>query len=302
MAPTVLLFSCLSIASGQEWPREPIPAPRIRDELKAHESGLAVWWTGHNGWLIKSDGLLIGTDLVTEDEARLYRSPITAEELAPLLDVSFITHRHGDHFNRKTSRILAEKGRCTFVMPANCVEDARRLGIPEGRITVASPRRPFELKGMKVSPLRAIHGNPKSAVYFDANLEDCGYLIEIGGRTFLQPGDSVLLEDHLFLKHVDVLFFSPTEHNMRVDPSVILINELDPEYILPQHRDTYRVTPENRFWTSGYPHEVKLRLSKPLQARYHILKQGQKLAVERRPADGRQPENRDQDGSRGSRR
>src|SRR5262249_38135350 len=227
---TVVLVSLrLPTASGQEWPKEPIPAPKIRDAIRAHGSGLAVWWTGHNGWLIKSDGLLVGTDLATDDEARLYQSPITAEELAPLLDVAFITHGHGDHFHRKPARVLAEKGRCVFVMPANCVAEARRLGIPEGRITVATPRRPFEVKGVRVSPLRAIHGNPKSAVYYDANLEDCGYLIELGGRTFLQPGDSVLLEDHLFLKHVDVLFFSPTEHNMHIDPSVILINELDPE-------------------------------------------------------------------------
>ena len=41
------------------------------------------------------------------------------------------------------------------------------------------------------------------------------------------------------------------------------------------------MTPENRFWTSGYPHEVKLRLSKPLQERFHILKQGQKLPIAR---------------------
>jgi L-ascorbate metabolism protein UlaG (beta-lactamase superfamily) len=283
---TVLLLSDSVSALGQEWPKEPIPAPRIRDQVEAHRSGLAVWWTGHNGWLIKSDGLLIGTDLAIEDEARLYQSPISAVELAPLLDIAFITHRHGDHFNRKTARVLAEKGRCIFVMPANCVADARRLGIPEGRIKIASPRQPFELKGVRVSPLRAIHGNPKSAVYFDANLEDCGYLIEVGDRTFLQPGDSVLLEDHLFLKHVDVLFFSPTEHNMHIDPSVILINELDPAYILPQHRDTYRVTPDNRYWTSGYPHEVKLRLSRPLQARYHILNQGQKLEIERASGEG----------------
>jgi L-ascorbate metabolism protein UlaG (beta-lactamase superfamily) len=269
----------LPASSGQEWPREPIPARRIVDEVKAHDSGLAVWWTGHNGWLIKSDGLLIGTDLATEDEARLYRSPITAEELAPLLDVAFITHRHGDHFNRRTARVLAEQGRCVFVMPSNCVEEARRLGIPEARVTVATPRKPFEIKGVKVSPVRAIHGNPRTAVYFDANLDDCGYLIELGGKTFLQPGDSVLLEDHLFLKHVDVLFFSPTEHNMHIDPSLILINELEPEYILPQHRDTYRVTPQNRYWTSGYPNEVKLRLSKPLQQRFHILKQGEELMI-----------------------
>ncbi len=154
LASTVFLLSGSFIAYGQEWPREAIPAPRILDEVKAHRSGLAVWWTGHNGWLIKSDGLLVGTDLATEDEARLYRSPITAEELAPLLDIAFITHRHGDHFNRRTARILAERGQCTFVMPANCVEDARRLGIPASRIKVASPRQPFELKGVKVSPLR----------------------------------------------------------------------------------------------------------------------------------------------------
>jgi L-ascorbate 6-phosphate lactonase len=269
------------LVCAQEWPKEPIAARRIREEIKTHESGLAVWWTGHNGWLIKSDTLLIGTDLATEDEGRLYQSPITAAELAPLLDLAFITHKHGDHFNRKTARILAEGGKCIFVMPANCVEDARGLGIPETRIQVAIPRQPQELKGLKISPLRAIHGNRKSAVYLDANLEDCGYLIQLANKTFLQPGDSVLLEDHLFLKHVDVLFFSPTEHNMLVDPSVILINELEPEYILPQHRDTYRVTPENRFWASGYPNEVKQRLSKPLQERFHILKQGEKLAIKR---------------------
>lgn len=266
-------------ALAQEWPKEPIPARRIRDEIEAHKAGLAIWWVGHDGWLIKSHKLLVGTDLVTDDAARLYQSPISAEELAPLLDLAFITHEHGDHFHRKTARILAEKGHCSFIMPATCVEEAHRLGIPDARIRVATPRKPFELEGVKISPIRAIHGNPRSAVYFDANLEDCGYLIELGGKTFLQPGDSVLLEDHLFLKHVDVLFFSPTEHNMLIDPSVILINELEPEYILPQHRDTYRVTPENRFWTSAYPNEVKLRLSKPLQNRFHILKQGEKLAV-----------------------
>jgi L-ascorbate metabolism protein UlaG (beta-lactamase superfamily) len=278
-ATTLALLLGPAIALGQELPSEPIPARRIRDEIQAHHSGIAVWWTGHNGWLIKSGDRLIGTDLTTEDEGRLYQSPISAEELAPLLDVSFITHRHGDHFNRKTSRILAENGKCLFVMPATCEGDARRLGIPENRIKVATPRQPFELNGLKVSPVRAIHGNEKFAVYFEANLEDCGYMIELEGKTLFQPGDSVLLEDHLFLKHVDVLFFSPTEHNMHVTPSVILINELEPRYILPQHRDTYRVTPQNRFWTSGYPYEVKARLSKPLQQRFHILKQGEKLTI-----------------------
>jgi hypothetical protein len=133
---------------------------------------------------------------------------------------------------------------------------------------------------VRIQPIRAIHGNPKFAVHQQANFEDSGYVITIGGRSFLQPGDSVLLEDHLFLKHVDVLFFSPTEHNMHIDRSVILINELQPDYILPQHRDTYIETPQNRYWTHGYPGEVLNLLSQPLRERYRILKPGERLLIE----------------------
>ena len=263
----------------QQPPAVPLPTRRIVDDIEAHHAGVAVWWTGNNGWLIKADDVLIGTDLAIEDDNRISQAPISTAELAPVLDIAFITHAHGDHFNHATARILTEQGACWFILPANCAADAQRIGIPESRIRVARPREPFELGGVKVWPLRAIHGNARHAVYYDANLEDCGYRLELAGKTFLQPGNSVLLEDHLFVEHVDVLFFSPTEHNTFIDASVILINSLEPAYILPQHRDTYRVTPENRFWTHAYPHEVALRLSQALQARYHILEQGEKLVI-----------------------
>lgn len=74
-----------------------------------------------------------------------------------------------------------------FVRIARIAAD---LGIPEGRIHVTTPRKPFELGGVKVSAVRAIHGNPKTAVHCGAKLEDCGHPIELGGKTFLQPGDS----------------------------------------------------------------------------------------------------------------
>ncbi len=256
------------------------PARRIIDEIRSHRSGIAVWWTGHNGWLIKAENVLVGTDLCLEQEDRAVAAPVSAAELASELDVSFITHEHGDHFERETSKVLAEKSDCVFVLPRNCVQIAQEeTAIPASRIVAAVPGQPFEVRGVQVKPLRAIHGNPKFAVFAEANLEDCGYLITMGGRSFLQPGDTVLLEDHLFLDHVDVLFFSPTEHNMHIDRSVILINELEPDYLLPQHRDTFKVTPENRYWTSAYPYEVKLLLSKPLQERYHILDMGEKLII-----------------------
>lgn len=253
---------------------------RIIEEIKAHNSDMAIRWTGHNGWLIKYNDILIGTDLNLESDERAVPYPITAEELASELDIAFITHEHGDHFKRKTSKILAEYGNCVFVMPSN----SRDIAIEESeihadRIRVAKHREPFSINKVKIEPIRAINGNPKLSVFYDANLEDCGYLITLGGKRILQMGDTVLLEDHLYLKHVDILLFSPTKHNIHIDPSVILINELEPDYISPQHRAAYKVTHQNRYWTSGYPYEVKFRLSKPLQNNYHILEMGEKRII-----------------------
>ncbi len=253
---------------------------KLLEEIQAHKEGIAVWWVGHNGWLIKSDNILIGTDLPLETKAREVPSPISASELAGELNYSFVTHEHSDHFERETSKILLDKGDCTFVLPQSCLEAARKeVGITDDRMIIAEPRKPFDTEDLHVEPVRAIHGNQKYAVYYEANLEDCGYLITLGGKRFFQPGDSVLLEDQLFLKEVDVLFFSPTEHNTYIDRSVILINALDPEYIFPQHRNTFKVNPENRFWTSAYPYEVKLRLSQDLQERYFILDMGEKKMI-----------------------
>jgi L-ascorbate metabolism protein UlaG (beta-lactamase superfamily) len=265
-----------------------LPATRVKsnidskliDEIRAHKKGIAVWWVGHNGWLIKSDNILVGTDLPLETKARAVPSPVTAKELASELDISFITHEHSDHFERETSGILLEDGDCTFVMPASCLDAAKNdVQIPDDRIKVAEPRKGFDIGEVHIEAVRAIHGNRNYAVYYEANLQDCGYVISMGGKRFLQMGDSVLLEDQLFLENIDVLFFSPTEHNTYIERSVILINTLEPEYIFPQHRDTFKVTPENRFWTNAYPYEVKLRLSKSLQERYHILEMGKKMDI-----------------------
>lgn len=252
---------------------------RMIDQIRSHTGGTAVWWAGQDSWIIKSGNLVISTDLFLEDTGRIAPSPVTPDELATVLDISFITHSHGDHFEEYTSRILLEKSSCIFVMPESCLEEAHRMKIPDNRIVIARPRMPFEIKGIKVEPLRAIHGNANFAIYYDANLQDCGYLFTLDGKTFLQPGDTYLLEDHLFIKKVNVLFVSPTEHNMYIDPSVILINTLDPDYIFPQHHSTIAVTPENRFWAKGYPDEVKLRLSQSLKQRYHILKPGDKMEI-----------------------
>ncbi|HEV2122005.1 MAG TPA: MBL fold metallo-hydrolase [Chloroflexota bacterium] len=248
--------------------------PILCDLLRIQD-GIGLCWLGNNGWLVRAVGKLVAFDLDLDRDSRLQPSPIATAELAPVLDAVFITHEHGDHFGESTARLLAELSRCTYVVPANCVERAERFGIPATRIAVARPRQPLEVAGIPVEPQRALHGHTNFSVYRHANLDDCGYILTLAGRRIFQPGDSVLLQDHLEdLGKIDVLFVSPTLHNMHIAASTTLIETICPELVFPQHFGTYRPTEQNRFWTVGYPDELHSSLSPEMQQRFHKLDQG----------------------------
>ena len=253
---------------------------RRLEELLEVREGIGLCWVGNAGWLVRGEGKLVAFDLDLKRESRVWQSPISTEDLAPVLDVAFVTHGHGDHFGERSGRVLAEKSECTYVVPANCVEKALGLGIPEGRIVVARPREPMEVVGIKVEPQRALHGHTKFSVYRGANLDDCGYVVTLGGKRIFEPGDSVLLQDHLEnLGGVDVLFVSPTEHNMHVANSRTLIETLRPEYVFPQHFGTYKVTEQNGYWTVGFPDELRASLSPEMQERFHKPEPGEVIRV-----------------------
>ena len=249
------------------------------------EHGLAVAWVGNTGWLIKSGDTLIGIDPDLFSSERIEAPPIAAAELAREIHVVFVTHHHGDHCNVPTLRELARGGSCTFVLPKTCLKRVAELNIPAERIVVPSPGHPFEVRGIRVEPLHAIHGNQEFTVltrepdFIESIASNCGYVFNLQGKRLFHPGDSVLTEEHLALENIDVLFISPTVHNMYLDRSTILINRLEPAYIFPQHFGTYRQTEENAFWTRGYPDELKQRLSEQLRKRYHKLAPGEIFAI-----------------------
>lgn len=258
----------------------------VVNQIRSHHKGIAIWWTGNDGWLIKSGDLLIGTDLTLDNGDKVQPPPVTASDIAPDLDVVFVTHHHGDHCNPETLRILAQRGKCIFVLPSPCLKELSGIHIPRERLIVPEPLHPFTVKGIRVEPIHAIHGNQEFTVltrepdFVDKIAHNCGYVLTIHGKRFLEPGDSVLTEEHLSLKNIDVLFVSPTVHNMYIDRSMILINHLEPAYIFPQHFGTYKENEEELFWKRGYPDELKLRLTPELQRRFHKPSQGQMFEIE----------------------
>jgi L-ascorbate metabolism protein UlaG (beta-lactamase superfamily) len=272
------VFACVSMMAQTE-------RPAVIQQIRSHSKGLAVWWMGNAGWLIKGDNVLIGIDLDLSRSGKIDAPVITPEQLAAELDVIFVSHHHGDHCNTETLRSLAQGQRTTFVLPRTCLNRVAQLGIPADRIIFPEPGKLFEVKAVKVEPIHAIHGNQEFTVltrepdFIESIRSNCGYVLSLLGKRFLHPGDSVLTEEHLNQKSIDVLFVSPTVHNMYLDRSMILINRLEPAYIFPQHFGTYIQTEANSFWTRGYPDELKLRLSSEMQKRFHKLRQGEQFLI-----------------------
>jgi L-ascorbate 6-phosphate lactonase len=252
----------------------------VAPQLRKPPYGLSLWWTGNAGWLVRSGTLLLGVDLVLEEEPFLaeysmdvrYDRPLRAADLTGLT-YALVTHAHGDHFGRVTSRILLEKSKACFVLPQSCLRVADELGIPPDRRIQAVPGKELRLERVTIHPLHTIHGDRYGSVYKEASFDDCGYVIDFGGVRILHPGDSVLLQEQLELQNIAVLLVSITEHNTWIENSARLANTLRPGFILPMHYDTYS---KDIFWTVGEPEKVRALLDPDLRNRFRTVKQGER--------------------------
>ena len=242
-------------------------------------------WIGNAGWQIcfGAISVLIDPDLETGSH-KLPGGMISdtlATEIINTADAVLVSHEHGDHFNRPTTQRLVVESECRFIFPASCLFAAQEAGIPQKRIIVAHHRREIELftEGLTVTPFPAVHGHLLGSVYKHYNPADCGYLIQSESLNLFHPGDSLLLEEHFELPKIDVLFLSPTEHNTNVEQSKILIEKLNPRYIMPQHRDTYVVTEDNYFWTAAHDKVLYDSLDNTYKKRYHTLVMGEEFFI-----------------------
>lgn len=134
------------------------------------------------------------------------------------------------------------------------------LSIESQRITYVKPHDCISYSNLQIECVRALHGHREGTIYRNASLLDCGYILHFENMCIYQPGDTVILEEHLSLSSIDVLFISPTEHNTFINNSVWLIQKLKPRYTIAQHFGTYKEDNTNSFWAHGYVYELKKSL------------------------------------------
>ncbi len=250
--------------------------PVERMKASAAAAGqLAVLWTGNDGWLLSNGTSVLAMDLDFYLEERIAPPPVTMAELAPHLDLLMISHAHDDHFNARTVSELVNHSDCLFMLPVSCHDKADHVGIPHDRRLTMQPGQSRTHLGIRFSAFRALHGHIGQSVYTGANPGDCGYRFELAGCLIFQPGDTVLLQEHLEMPPVDILFISPTDHNTHIEPSRRMIEAIKPRWIIAQHFDTYRIDAENAFWTKGYATELKDRLPEPERSRFIIPAAGE---------------------------
>jgi L-ascorbate 6-phosphate lactonase len=283
-ASSALAVTLIFSASLGLMAQRPLPSVPIAPQLTEVPEKLALWWTGNAGWLMRSPKVMLGIDLILEPEPFLdefsmdvrYERPLRAADLGKL-NYALVTHEHGDHFGRNTCRILLEKSNCRFVLPRSCLKAADEVGIPVGRRIIAVPGEVIKLDGATLYPLHAFHGDLYGAVYRGASFDDCGYVIEIGGKRVLHPGDSILTQEQRELKDIAVLLVSITEHNMWNENSARLANALRPRIILPMHYDSYT---KAVFWTVGDPEKVRSFLDKDIRDRFRPVRQGERVYID----------------------
>lgn len=270
----------------------------LLETLLQNDGRLRISWLGNDGWLFAQGGHLIATDLDFCLPERTLPPFTEWEALARHLGVLFVTHAHTDHFNPETVQRLMAGGSCTLVLPESCRPAAESYGLNQGRVVYARPGcMPLDLTNnplpipraggrveglpgwLSAEAVRALHGHTMGAVYGGANAGDCGYLLRFGGSTIFEPGDSVLLQEHLELTGIDLLLVSPTEHNMNVEPARHWIETVRPRRVFAQHFGTYREEGGNAFWTHGYQCELGAALDVEMKQRYTIPACGQVITL-----------------------
>ncbi|APW60270.1 MBL fold metallo-hydrolase [Paludisphaera borealis] len=239
-------------------------------ETTVPPGGLAVWWLGQSGYLLKSRSGLLAVDLYLSEHltrkyeaterrhVRMTRSPILGEDLRGI-DLILASHKHSDHLDPgSASALLNASPAAVLALPEAIREHAHGLGLPDDRLVGLDVGATFECAGFRVRAIASAHeGFDRDAAGRHPYL---GFVIESDGLRLYHSGDTLLYEglaEALGADRFDVLFLpingrDPARGvagNMSAAEAVDLAVRIGPRFVVPQHYDmfTFNTVPVGLF-------------------------------------------------------
>ncbi len=254
-----------------------------------------VYWLGAAGVLVNTRGTTIMMDPIlgtapddpTKSEIGglpLLAPPPIMADAVPRLDAVLYTHSDGDHMGIATALGLLNSGThfYTTEQAAGCL---RQQGVPADRIHAYQHHSSFYVKNVRVVMTGAFHphqlGLPLVNHYQYFSLNDCsGFRLETGDGIIWNPGDTMLMEEHLHNTDADLVFmdFSNNEHHFGQKIAVQLANALRWSQLLMFHWGTV-YSPEQDCYNAD-PAVIRPQLIQP--QRLQVLAPGEPYVLQAR--------------------
>ncbi len=216
-------------------------------EYQVPINGLAVWFLGQNGFILKAaDSPIIGIDLYLTDSCattfahlpfRLDRQlPIFIEPEDLDIDVFVTTHSHDDHADPETIRRLDRSRAIRFVGPFDSMRVYRECGIEESICQLIHPGENIALSD--TTNVSATFALPTD----DTDLNHTGMLFQFSnGIRFYNSGDTAWAErlPALLPQDVDIcaICINGGFHNLAPSEAAKIVKALQPRVVVPCHYD-----------------------------------------------------------------
>lgn len=225
--------------------------------------GVAVWWLGQSGFVLKSREATVYIDPYLSEHLtqkyadtdkphiRMTEAPLRGDQVSNA-DLVLSTHRHADHMDPvAVPEILAASPQARYLLPRAHRDHVLAWGLAEARLLFADVDEPVSVKGVEILPQPAAHEG------FDliegGGHPYMGYVLTMGGVTLYHSGDTVPFAgmiERLRAHDVDLAFLPVngrdarrqalgTPGNCTVEESLCIAALAGVATVVPHHYDMF---------------------------------------------------------------
>lgn len=223
------------------------------------ERGIAIWFLGQNGWIVKSPGnTVIAVDPYLSDAIKGRRAELDTARRVPiaippdqlLADFFLCTHSHADHADPETIAGAYKAGTRAFAGPPETHPIFERAGVPEQERRLTWPKQVLTVGDVTITGTFALPTD-------HTDLNHMGFVLAVdNGPRFYITGDSaptpLLRSAKVHEPHLMAVCINSGYGNLSHWEAAEFVRDINPDIAFPCHFDMFadNSCPPNMFRAS----------------------------------------------------